>query len=139
MGTANSTNENQIPGLQRSMTSSVRKNKKGGNHTKNNRNTIDLSLLQTVQKIQTIIKHNETYRKVLADWAHKIIEQDLIYTSELEDLELHSVYKGFLKRGKRHGPGSQLYINGNIYHGEFADGLEEGYGLVIQPFGKYEG
>jgi hypothetical protein len=42
------------------------------------------------------------------------------------------VYKGQMRRGKLHGKGRYVYVDGSSYEGEYVNGYDDGHGLVIQ-------
>ncbi len=48
-------------------------------------------------------------------------------------------YTGDKKSGKPHGYGTMVFKNGDIYIGEFYEGLQHGKGLYLTSYGEYEG
>ena len=48
---------------------------------------------------------------------------------EIYNVKRRLVYKGYWKRGKKHGFGEYSYCNGDVYRGGFKDGLKHGFGI----------
>ena len=76
--------------------------------------------------------------------------QKLQYTDDEMTLADGGIYRGmrltlnhtlgYMKDGKRHGPGSYLFKDGNKYNGEWMDDKQEGYGMLQKNDGSvYEG
>lgn len=48
-------------------------------------------------------------------------------------------YVGYFKNGKQEGKGKLTFVSGNVYEGDFKDGLKHGKGVFIGKGKKYEG
>mmetsp|Transcript_24306 Transcript_24306/g.18484 ORF Transcript_24306/g.18484 Transcript_24306/m.18484 type:complete len:86 (+) Transcript_24306:102-359(+) len=52
------------------------------------------------------------------DLTQRVLEEGLSYVDELV-FENGAVYKGYMKNGQRHGPGTQVWPDGAKYEGEW--------------------
>ena len=57
-------------------------------------------------------------------WAEKL--EGLV---KVEEFKLQTgIYRGYMKEGQRHGPGTFRFSNGTIFNGEFQEDLVTGFG-----------
>lgn len=64
------------------------------------------------------------------------------WNTKFTDLEwLSDVrYDGFVQNGRHHGFGTKLFLNGDLYYGEWYQGEKRGFGIYVFKNGdKYEG
>ena len=52
-------------------------------------------------------------------------------TRKLGDFENGEKYKGYSKETKKHGLGSYVYSNGEIFNGEFKNNIRDGKGYIV--------